>query len=555
MMLSPIGLSVRVCGGRGAHRFGPVPRLARLAVVAILAFVGGTRWAAASDAEDAATVLRSAENAKVTADVVDMPLSELLALLRDQSKLEIRTHRRTLEQTGVDGNSPCTLRVRDLSLATTLDRVTARLRLAWVVRPWGIELTSHDHSHSVVFTRNWDLDKMLGITRDVPTAPAAVSAAPTAGPGVTATIAPSAPRANHTTELLDAIRLAAIPGESWDIDGGNASASLGPSGLLTVTATTRTLASVDQLLQSLRAARQQNTNHPARGAAVGNPAAVPLVVSFPARGERARTLRAALEQRTTIDFVTAPLPDVLEFLANRHKLDFVLDEPALEGAGIAPTVPVTLALRDAKVRHVLDCLLDDLGLAAVVGDNAVYITTGDRKTLRGQCRVYPLADLLAAGDPNAQSVQLKELSERIVNHVAPRETWEEHGGMARRVLLFSMPSIVVAADSDVHDRIEQLLVEWRSLPTDRPLFPVESDDKAIASRIYTIASLLGPLPEGDSVKPKQIVELLKSELHDAPWNGPDYSIHVVGKLIVVRHTQATHRKITLLSIERQAGTR
>jgi len=243
---------------------------------------------------------------------------------------------------------------------------------------------------------------------------------------------------------------------------------------------------------------------------------------------------------------------VLEFLADRHKIDFVVDARALEDAGIAPTAPVTLALRDAQVRHVLDRILDELGIAATTHHGTVWITTREQAASRGELRVYPIGDLLSPSDSATLASELDAINQRIGQHVQPAQ-WEENGGPASRVPLLTTRSLVVIATPDMQGQIEQLLAQWRSLSKGQPLFPITSTDTLIVSRAYTIASLLGPTPDVDSVKPKQVVALLKAELHDVKWTEPGCSIRAVGKLIMVRHTNATHRRIIELSRERTAA--
>jgi hypothetical protein len=512
---------------------------------ALIAGISRTAWA--DDAADADAILKRAKTVQVSVDFVDTPLGELLNSLRDQSKIEIRSHRRSLEVDAIDQNSPCTLRVRDLPLSATLDRLAIQLGVAWSVRAWGIELMGREDSHNVVFTRNWDVALLM-------TFPPAANVALDRGRAY-----PDDP--DFLRELADAVRLAAIPGEAWSEDGGKATLSIDDSGVLTVTATMRTLDRISQLVKSLLAVAHQRPQAPMPSASVGTansvqPAATQPTPArvLPERDRRAESLRAALSQRTTFDFASAPLPDVLEFLTNRHKIDFVVDGRALDEVGIERTVPVTLTLRDSTIRHVLDTLLEDLGLATTVGNDAIWITSSEKLSRHVEVRVYPLADLLATSDSRMVASQLSEISERIANHLRPTQ-WEEHGGMARRVTLTSPQALVIAATAESHDQVEQLIAQWRSLERTKPLFPVAANEGMIVSRMYTIADLLGPLPEAEQVKPAKLVQLLKAELGDNIWQAPGCSVHVLGKRIVIRNTVATHRRIESLTRERVGNLR
>lgn len=88
-----------------------------IAIVSLPQWADEQRSAIADETDDATAMLQRAESSKVALEAVDLPLGDLLTSLREQSKLEIRVHRPSFAQQGVDENSPCSLRVRDLPLA------------------------------------------------------------------------------------------------------------------------------------------------------------------------------------------------------------------------------------------------------------------------------------------------------------------------------------------------------------------------------------------------------------------------------------------------------
>lgn len=82
-------------------------------------------------------------------------------------------------------------------------------------------------------------------------------------------------------------------------------------------------------------------------------------------GDRAKV---ALEEVTDATFVKMPLKDVVFFFGDRHTVKFVLAD------GVPVDLPVTGAVKGAKLRVALDVLLKTTGLTyAARGDEIVIL--------------------------------------------------------------------------------------------------------------------------------------------------------------------------------------
>jgi hypothetical protein len=87
------------------------------------------------------------------------------------------------------------------------------------------------------------------------------------------------------------------------------------------------------------------------------------------------SIRAALNEKTTVDVVEQPLKDVVMYLSELHKIPIVLNAKKLEEASISPDTPVTKSVRGITLRSALNLVLRDLELAYVVENGVLTITT------------------------------------------------------------------------------------------------------------------------------------------------------------------------------------
>ena len=88
-------------------------------------------------------------------------------------------------------------------------------------------------------------------------------------------------------------------------------------------------------------------------------------------------IEAALQKPVTAEFMESPLADIVAFLKTQSGILILLDQKALDNAGIAPDVPVTCKLADISLRSVLHHIFRDLGCQFVLRDGALVITTNE----------------------------------------------------------------------------------------------------------------------------------------------------------------------------------
>lgn len=97
---------------------------------------------------------------------------------------------------------------------------------------------------------------------------------------------------------------------------------------------------------------------------------------------------------TSIDFSDTTLADAMLFIADYHKINIVLDNAALEEAGVGTDTPITQQLNGIKLRSALRLILEPLDLTYIIDNEVLLITTVDEAQNRLKTRVYPVADLV-----------------------------------------------------------------------------------------------------------------------------------------------------------------
>jgi hypothetical protein len=90
-----------------------------------------------------------------------------------------------------------------------------------------------------------------------------------------------------------------------------------------------------------------------------------------------KRILAALWGDTRLEFIEAPLKEVLAFLQGQHEIPIQLDEPRLRAAGIGSDATVTRNIKGIALHSALRMILTEMGLTYVIGEEALIITTAE----------------------------------------------------------------------------------------------------------------------------------------------------------------------------------
>ncbi|HEX3655493.1 MAG TPA: hypothetical protein VHV55_06800 [Pirellulales bacterium] len=205
-------------------------------------------------------------------------------------------------------------------------------------------------------------------------------------------------------------------------------------------------------------------------------------------------IEKALDQPTEIEFIEAPLTDVIDFLKKRHKIEIQLDNKALEESGVALDTQITRNVKGISLRSALRLILRDLELAYVIRDDVLLITTQSNAETILMTRVYQVADLL--GTPDDEILRLNpadDLIELLTTIVAPT-TWSDVGGAGAISYLPAVQSLFISQTYEIHEEICELFATVRKLPatTAAPADATAADGKA--DKMFVVTYLLKPTP-------------------------------------------------------------
>lgn len=190
-----------------------------------------------------------------------------------------------------------------------------------------------------------------------------------------------------------------------------------------------------------------------RPAAVVRAANSDVVEFLPRPTDAEKQIQTALESVGDATFAEVPLNEAVTQLSADHKVNVVLDMAALRALVPAPQpeLPkVSLAVQKIKLRSVLNLLCKDMGLAWVVEDEVIRITTPQVADRRMLTRTYPVGDL---GPTPEDMKALKSAVEKT----ATASAWDVYGGEASAVTLDSSRSLIVTQTWSGQEQVVRLL--------------------------------------------------------------------------------------------------
>lgn len=238
--------------------------------------------------------------------------------------------------------------------------------------------------------------------------------------------------------------MSAVNPSSWDDAGGLATLSAF-DGFLVVLQTDQAHQQIAALLEQVRQVRATNK----------------VAMIPPPDAE----IRRALREKAMCEFSDLKLAEVLESLAEKHRIEIALDRPALQRSGVAAETPINLKLGEVKLHTALELLLEPLDLRAYVQLDRLVISTAEEAERHPCPRVYDLADFAAAAKKPKMAAH--DVSVLITKTLEP-SSWNEAGGTGTVVVFEN--TLVVLNSLSVQSQIEDLLAELRRV---RPKLPVK----------------------------------------------------------------------------------
>lgn len=173
-------------------------------------------------------------------------------------------------------------------------------------------------------------------------------------------------------------------------------------------------------------------------------------------------LRLTLAQRVSARFEETPLIDFAAAIREKYRVNVVLDQKALDNAGLGTDTPITVHLQDATLQTTLTRALKPFDLTFLIDDELILITTIDEASQRLETTIYDVYDLLAWNSLERQEIPGERDYEAIImfitSTIAPT-TWDDVGGPGAITPLMGM--LVISQTQEVHAQISDVLLSLR----------------------------------------------------------------------------------------------
>lgn len=289
--------------------------------------------------------------------------------------------------------------------------------------------------------------------------------------------------------------------------------------------------------------------------------------------------RGKMEQPMSVSFDEVPLADVIAQLSRDSGIDMRLHMKGLEQLRVRSRQPVTLKVRDRKLRTILDAVLLQFHLRWMLRDGVLWVTSPAEAEDCFKTAVYDVSDLCRDEDEaNALTQALKNQTSASFwgsglggglmqfgmggsGRRSTREDDSEDDGQvgppgSGTIEMVRPGTMVIYANEPAHDAVLALLRSYRrALLATKPRETTPAGDP-ITTVYYrlpeTVAKDLEKLlpklvgeawhPKGAKEKLGEITRITSEpEALDAPTD--DGLVMLPQAVLVIRHHESVHRKI------------
>lgn len=523
-----------------------------------------------SPAVGTAGYVQKALGKSVDLKLMDASLEAVVKELGKQASLTIHIDDRALEEVGMDASDlKVSKTLNGLSLRSVLRNVLRELDLTYMYYEGVLMITTPEMAEGNLVTTIYPVVDLIGTDE-------------------------SRPEEFDYDTLIELITTTVHP-ESWDEVGGPGSIS-GYRGTLVLSQTVEVHEDIAQLLAAARKAKKISAEHRDKAPPVGS---IPL--SAVGKVDENAAIEKALDKTVEFEFKEVSLDKAVRTLNKDLETAIEISERSLDEAGIGKDTPITISVRNLKLRQALRLLLRELDLAYYVTDGVLIISTPEYCEENQITRAYPILDLVDVGSPAfglptghpTALYDFDSLIELTTSAIAPN-TWDEVGGPGSLAVMGAYGFFVITQTYEVHDQIEQFYTTLRStIPDKGKKVSKKEDDSRVRLAVYVVPSngpnekksqtnksdekadakgntlqqfgggglgggfgggrggfgggertvIYGPAP-GE----KETLELITTLIEPESWSERDdvFARAVTGRL-VIRHTESVHRQIKELA--------
>ncbi len=444
---------------------------------------------------DPTEVLPKPLTARTTVDFSNSSLRELVKWLEEKRQLVVLLDKRALAENGIAPAEPISDRLDNEPLYLLLNRLRS-IRIAWYYDNDVVHLTSAE-----------SMDRLVTMSHDV-------SALLTQG---------------YSREMIEEAVVSTMSPDSWEETGNGDGTKHFLGDVLFIRQGPWQQLEIRALLQAL-----------------ARPAERTYVLQPRAHLE----YLAKLDENADVDFREVPLSDAIDQLGRQIGVDLRLDVRAIEEEGIRVRQPVTLTVKQRKLRTILDAMLLEFDLTWKLENGALWITTRDVAGRFHKTAVYDVRDLCR--DQREAEALLDALESQTSD-----DYWSDVGSGDGRIVFARPGTMVVYAVEPAHDAVLQLLRSYRqALTRTRPRAGAEESDEVttVYYRVPHVASmgLHDHLPElvGEKVwkldKPVDgagSITILSSKPRLVDSSNGEGKTVVPYDVLVIRHRHSVQREI------------
>lgn len=180
------------------------------------------------------------------------------------------------------------------------------------------------------------------------------------------------------------------------------------------------------------------------------------VPSFPKPTVKEAKIQQSLKWPVTVDWNDHPLEEALNDLEKQFGAEIWINKAALADEGIDSDQPVNLVIKDISAASVLKVILEPLGLAYVIEDEVLKITTQEDLDSKTVTRVYPVSDLFDTADEAKQLMETIECGLGLT---------KRDGEIPRFVVSARLKTLTVRDSYTVQSKVQELLLALRDAQT------------------------------------------------------------------------------------------
>jgi hypothetical protein len=172
-----------------------------------------------------------------------------------------------------------------------------------------------------------------------------------------------------------------------------------------------------------------------------------------------RAILNALNAPISIDLKDAKFEEVMDYLEKASGQSISLDKTGLDQAMVTYETPVTVRAKGVAMRTVLRKVLSQLGLAYVVKDQQIQITSAEKAKTMLTTRTYDVSELVALADIRLPPV-LNELQMaqnvafliQLIHQTVDPDSWQanDRGGMGVITFYPATMQLIIKQSAEVH---------------------------------------------------------------------------------------------------------